>query len=708
MLVVVSIAFAVMGWPFSIRAEAAARSRSAGFWFAFVTDSHLGSSQGNRWASAVVEDIRSYGLASGEQAAFIVHGGDMTEFGSREQYALYQESLGKAGIPLRGVPGNHESKWADAGKSGFTYALGPAFGSFDCGGVHFVLLDSSVSGETHGHLEEYMLDWMKQDIARIGGRPVMIFAHHPIGYEPNRFIDNDDDFLDAVGSHGIAAVFTGHGHTTLRWTMNGIPFYMGPAAMDGKYTIVKVEDGAVTILEKAVGSEPTLVAFTLLRGSGESVDRPALKAGARVVPGPGNASVEIEATLRGFSPASPLKYRIDLGPWMDLEARSNGDPLIYAGTHDASLLPDGAHTLRVRAECPGGGIWTARTEFTLDRSGGGKRILWMYQGRGGVQGTPALTDDFVIVGSNDGYLTAIGRSDGKVKWRSPAAGQVIGRPVVNDGRVYFGAASGQVYCLDAATGSKKWNYPAESSVVGGVTVSNGRVFAGTALGWVHCVNAASGEPVWKRQVGGPIRSTPALSDGSLFIGAWDGKVYRLSQRDGGIEWGTSIDSSPYYAAATGRPLVRDGRVYVTSAPNPRNGNFGVRALDAASGSVLWKSTVAAGYSDPFVSEGLLGVTTGQGNVCLLDPATGETKRTVNGGGPCLDSCAVPGPDGTFVLGTITGQIRVLGSPLDPQADRLVQSVQFGDGFIFAGIAVSGDEAYVSTMGGEVYAVNLAR
>ncbi|MGE5483951.1 MAG: PQQ-binding-like beta-propeller repeat protein [Ignavibacteriales bacterium] len=691
--------------PVPSTAGAAPRSRSDGFWFAFVADSHLGSPQGNKWASSLAEDVKSFGVAAGDRPAFIVHGGDMTEFGTRDQYAMYQESLGTVGVPLHAVPGNHEAKWADVGKSSFAYALGPAFTSFDYGGVHFVLLDSSVSGETYGHLEKYMLDWLKDDLKRAGGRPVIIFSHHPIGYEPTRFIDNDDDFFDAVAPYGIAAVFTAHGHSTLRWKVNGIPFFMAPAAMDGRYMIIKVKGDAITVFDKATGSDPVEVASMFLRSSGSPVEGPSIKAQARVVGGTQDAAVEVAARLDNLAPSTPVRYRIDLGPWSDLTPPGQGSPGVHAARIDAAALLEGVHSLVVRAEAPDGGIWRARTEFTIDRAGvGRKRVLWRYTGRGGIQGSPAVTRDALLVGSNDGFVTALRRSDGRVLWRVQAGGQVLGRPLVDGRYVYFGAASGAVYCLDASTGSRKWQYMAESSVAGGVAVASGRVFVGTALGWVHCVNAASGKPVWKQALAGAIRSTPAVSGNSLFIGAWDGKVYRISQKDGEVEWSALIDASPYYAAATGKPLAEDGRLFVTSAANPRNGGYGVTALDAASGDILWRSTVPAGYSDPFVHEGLLGVTTGQGNVYLLDLATGETRRTVEGGGPCLDSCAAPGPDGAFVLGTTTGRMSVMGAG----SDRLIGAVQLGDGFIFARTAISGDVAYVCTMGGSVYAVSMAR
>ncbi|NPV70609.1 MAG: PQQ-binding-like beta-propeller repeat protein [Firmicutes bacterium] len=698
------------------------------FWFAFVSDSHLGSPQGNKWSTAIPDDIRAHGLALGAQAAFIAHGGDMTEFGTRDEYARYQETLATAGRPVYGVPGNHESKWGDAGKSGFRYALGKTFTSFDYQGIHFVFLDTSVDGETYGHLEKYMLDWLKQDLKRAAGKPAVIFSHHPIGYSVSRFIDNDYDFFEAVAPFNVKAVFTGHGHSTLKWTVNGIPCFMAPAAMDGQYLTVRVDGGDMTVFSKAVGADPSVVATVGLGAAGGS--RAPVKVQATIA----QKELQVKAEVSGVSPVS-AKYRVDLGPWKDLTVVSAGRPPVrtamYSACDQASSLPEGVHNIYVRVEAENGDAWIGRCEVTVDRTPAGRtaasparRVLWRYSGRGGVQGSPAVLPDLILFGSNDGLVTALRRSDGRQKWQFKADGGVPGRITVVGQQAYFGTAAGSIYCIDLRKGTQRWRYPVDSSVVGGVVVSGGRVLAGTTLGWVHSINAATGKPAWKQRLGGAIRSMPSVDAGRVFVGAWDGKVHAMSEATGELQWTTVIDASPYYSAATGRPLAANGVLYVTSPANAKSGGYGVAAIDQATGSIFWRAAVNAGYSEPFLHEGELVVTDSSGTVHFLDRDSGVVKGVIKGGGPCLDSSAVPGPAGRFITGTTTGQVRFLslqsrrdpaaGSPESPQPANDAAAgaapepvvLQVGDGFVFARIAVSGQTAYACTMSGDVYALNL--
>jgi outer membrane protein assembly factor BamB len=670
------------------------------FWFVFAADSHLGSPQGNRWADRVVDDIISRGAAVGVPPAFIVHGGDMTEFGRRAQYALYQESFSRVGVPVHGIPGNHEAKWADAGKGSFRYALGDLCRSFDLGGIHFVLLDTSLDGETYGHLERYVLDWLVRDLEGAMGRPAVVFCHHPVGYSERRFMDNDLDFFESVAPFDVLAVFTGHGHSALRWEVNGIPVFMAPAAMDGRYLAVSVSGRRLTVVNRSAdGTEADLGTAGPPKPAAR---RPPVAVTARAA----GASIGIAATVEGLPGAVAVEYRVNLGAWEPMAAVGGASPStrFYAAEVTAPQAC-GIHAVSVRAVDDRGGAWIGSTRIALEATAGRpKRIAWKYEGRGGVQASPALAGDLLLVGSNDGFVTALRRSDGAVAWRFKANGAVLGQPVVSGRRAYFAGAIGVVYCVDVLTGALKWYYVAESAVASGVALSGKLVIVGTSLGWVHAIDAASGRAAWTQVVGGAVGSTPAPGAGRVFVGAWDGRVYALSQADGHIEWAATIDASPYYSAATGKPLVHDGRVFVTSAPNPNGGGYGVTALDAGSGAPIWRAAAAAAYCDPIMFDGMVAVTTTAGVVHLFDPETGEVRRTVNGGGACLDSSAVRGPRGTLVIGTIDGRIRVTAADGGPAGDRDLV-VQLGDGFILAGVCVADDMLYACTMDGSVYAIS---
>ena len=81
---------------------------TSSFRFAWLSDTHVGSTTGEEDLRASVRDINSTtGLA------FVIVSGDVTEYGSREQLQLAKQIFDGLKIPCHVVPGNHDTKWSE-------------------------------------------------------------------------------------------------------------------------------------------------------------------------------------------------------------------------------------------------------------------------------------------------------------------------------------------------------------------------------------------------------------------------------------------------------------------------------------------------------------------------------------------------------------------------------------------------------------------
>ena len=81
-------------------------AQTSSFRFAWLSDTHVGSTTGEEDLRASIRDINSMtGLA------FVVVSGDVTEYGSREQLQLAKQIFDGLKIPCHVVPGNHDTKW---------------------------------------------------------------------------------------------------------------------------------------------------------------------------------------------------------------------------------------------------------------------------------------------------------------------------------------------------------------------------------------------------------------------------------------------------------------------------------------------------------------------------------------------------------------------------------------------------------------------
>jgi len=184
------------------------------------------------------------------------------------------------------------------------------------------------------------------------------------------------------------------------------------------------------------------------------------------------------------------------------------DGIIFIGTEDsigASSKP--SHLYALDAET-GEVIW----KFAIDVVGGKLNL---------VHSTPAILDDIVYFGAENGYFYALNSKDGSLVWKQKIAsgsGEIIGTSAaaaLGYGKVFIGTFEGKFLALDQADGKTVWEYTfgkteADSSPV----VADGKVYFGAGKGDFYSFDAATGKVIWKEKLGG---LSAALADGILIV-----------------------------------------------------------------------------------------------------------------------------------------------------------------------------------------------
>lgn len=99
--------------------------------FAFITDTH----DATRETKRAIEIIRSRG-----DVDFIIHGGDLTDFGLPKEFMWCRDAMEESGLPYVAVIGNHDC--LGNGEDNFEWIFGVRNYSFTIAGVHFVCLNT--------------------------------------------------------------------------------------------------------------------------------------------------------------------------------------------------------------------------------------------------------------------------------------------------------------------------------------------------------------------------------------------------------------------------------------------------------------------------------------------------------------------------------------------------------------------------------------
>ena len=253
--------------------------------------------------------------------------------------------------------------------------------------------------------------------------------------------------------------------------------------------------------------------------------------------------------------------------------------------------------------------------YALDASTGAK--LWSNP-TGPVSSSPAVVNGVLYVGSSD-HIYALNASNGAKLWSYNTGSSVLSSPAVADSVVYIGSSSA-VLALNAGTGALLWEFPIVNGVFSSPAVANGVVYVGGEDLNFYALDASTGAKLWSYTAGN-VESSPAVSNGVVYFGSDDDKVYALNASTGAKLWNYTTG---YFVESS--PAVANGVVYVGSA------DLNVYALDASTGAKLWSlHTASSVETSPAVANGVLYIGDDIGNVYALKAATGAKLWSFSAG-----------------------------------------------------------------------------
>jgi polyvinyl alcohol dehydrogenase (cytochrome) len=193
-----------------------------------------------------------------------------------------------------------------------------------------------------------------------------------------------------------------------------------------------------------------------------------------------------------------------------------------------------------------------------------------------------------------------------LKWAFgfPNATTARALPTIAGGRVFVGSQSGAVYALDAKSGCTVWTFQAKAGVRTGVVIGprggGGKhaAFFGDARSNAYALDAATGELIWTRALddhkSANVTGTPALYEGRLYV-----PIASSEEGQG---------NNPRYECCTFRGSLV--------------------ALDAASGSLLWKTYTIDAEAKP-IGKNQSGLTRwGPAGAGIWSSPTVDVKRRV--------------------------------------------------------------------------------
>ncbi|HEX2607669.1 MAG TPA: PQQ-binding-like beta-propeller repeat protein [Flavisolibacter sp.] len=225
-----------------------------------------------------------------------------------------------------------------------------------------------------------------------------------------------------------------------------------------------------------------------------------------------------------------------------------------------------------------------RPDFSINQKYTNAKARWTYSSAANVISTPALFNQLVVFGNQNGTIEALDRKTGQRKWTYQTDGPIFSSPAASGSKLVVGSADNNVYCLNEA-GKLVWKYKTGASVLGCPVVEQNKVYIGGSDHSFRALDLNKGTVLWSYDsLKGPLVSTPVIRDSLLIFGAWDNNLYALNKHSGALvwKWNGSLPVINYSPAAC-IPVIKDDRVYVV-APD----RF-LSAIDLHSGQTVYRT-----------------------------------------------------------------------------------------------------------------------
>ena len=257
--------------------------------------------------------------------------------------------------------------------------------------------------------------------------------------------------------------------------------------------------------------------------------------------------------------------------------------------------------------------------------------IWEYKTGDIIASSPAISGDYLYIGSGDKKIYCLDKKTGEKKWDYETGGPVDSSPALSgDFLIVLGVeykeevidsfsfiyGIGKVHCLNKNTGKKVWEYETGSWASSSLVISDDYVYIESGDGEVYCLNKNTGEKVWEYKTDGWVwtHSSPTISDNYLYIGtseeysgewadhliSYISKVYCLNKKTGEKVWWSKIsECKTYYQGCFihSSPTISEDYLYIGSDDKK------AYCLNKLTGKKVWEyETGNKIYSSPAISD----------------------------------------------------------------------------------------------------------
>ncbi len=259
-----------------------------------------------------------------------------------------------------------------------------------------------------------------------------------------------------------------------------------------------------------------------------------------------------------------------------------------------------------------GKVWSTKVGDGLDKAGRQLR--------------PVYSSGSLYAADHKGLLMAMDANSGNKLWEIKTKLPFTGGPGISDNLLLMGTQDGEVFAFDATTGTQRWSATVTSEVLAAPAEADGVVVVRCIDGRVFGLDADTGQRIWIYDHSVPLLTLRGnapllLRAGVVFIGYDGGQVVALTQSDGTLMWEQTLVTTEGRTELERLSDIDGQLVFIASDLLVSSYKSRLASLAADSGRLLWFKDVssATGVSVDRIN---LTLSDKEGHVWLLDRRNG--------------------------------------------------------------------------------------
>ncbi len=481
----------------------AASAQIKPFRFAFLSDTHIGSPNGN-----ADEDLRRTvnDINNSNDIDFVVITGDITELGTNEELPRAKRLFDSLKVKYYIIPGNHDVGWSETGGMGFISTFGSDRFAFDHHGIRFIGCSSGPYVRmSDGHIPRDAMIWMKSILDTTNVNMPVIFLNH---YPMDNQMDNWYEVTELFKTRNTILFLCGHGHANKVLNFEDIPGIMGRSNLRAKQT-----EGGYNIVDVRTDS----ILFT---------ERKPITGATKTWAGVKVEQHQFDLTKKFTRP----DYKVNT------QYPQVKEKWVFSSDANVISTPVVTNGIVVFGNQEG-------TVSALSLQNGKQK--WIFKTGGAIYSSPAAAKNKIILGSTDGYVYCLNEK-GKEVWKLKTGAAVLGCPLIENNIVYIGGSDHNFRAIDLETGKETWNFNGLTGpVVSTPVINKDDIIFGAWDTYLYSLNKHSGKLNWKWSNGSTVRNyspaacIPVIKDDVIYIVAPDRYLSAIDAITGQTLWRTN-------------------------------------------------------------------------------------------------------------------------------------------------------------------------